>query len=107
MEYFKIFITMLCYTFSDIMFDHTSDYERKYAFFFQYDSAQDRIANNSRCCLESVPCDRIISRGSWPPGSREPFVRIVSVKELYLLKDKVYSNVHRPKTIGKKNTFGL
>jgi len=73
MEYFKIFITTLCYTFSNKMFDHPSDYERNYAFyfFFQYDSAQDRIANNSRCCLDSVPCDRIISRRSWPPGSRD------------------------------------
>jgi hypothetical protein len=34
MEYFKIFITMLCYTFSDIMFDHPSDYGRNYAFHF-------------------------------------------------------------------------
>jgi len=65
MEYFKIFITMLRYTFSEMMFDDPSDYGRNHAFyFFQYDSAQDRIANNSRCCLESVPCDKIISRGS-------------------------------------------
>ena len=34
MEYFKIFITMLCYTFSDTVFDHPSDYERNNAVYF-------------------------------------------------------------------------